>query len=296
MKKIAILLPTYNSENFLEQQIDSIIKQTNFNIDLYLSDDFSSDSTIKIINKFIKKNKNIILLQNEKKNGSAGLHFYNMLRRVDLSNYDFLAFSDHDDIWQSEKLKRSENFLISKFDAYSSSVNAFNDKGKHYYIKKSHPQKKYDFIFESPGPGCTFLIKINLALDFQNFIKRNKSVNKFIYHDWLLYAFARSRGYCWYIDSWPSVAYRQHSNNYIGANKGFYAFKHRFNIIFSGWWFNQIILLCDLLNSPSTKEFKAKYLLTRLKRLKLLLIANQCRRKLSDIILFIFIILISISK
>ena len=51
IKKIAILLCTKNGEDYLTEQLDSLIKQKNFQISIFVSDDKSTDSTIKILKK-----------------------------------------------------------------------------------------------------------------------------------------------------------------------------------------------------------------------------------------------------
>lgn len=55
MKKVAVLLATYNGEKFLEEQINSLINQTYTNFDIIIRDDGSRDQTLKIIEKYEKK-------------------------------------------------------------------------------------------------------------------------------------------------------------------------------------------------------------------------------------------------
>ena len=49
--KIAILLSTYNGEKWIEEQINSIFEQSDVEINLFISDDQSSDNTINLIKK-----------------------------------------------------------------------------------------------------------------------------------------------------------------------------------------------------------------------------------------------------
>ena len=63
---IDILLPTYNGEKYLKEQIDSILNQTYKNIRLIISDDCSKDSTPKILEEYREKDERIELyLQKE---------------------------------------------------------------------------------------------------------------------------------------------------------------------------------------------------------------------------------------
>ena len=50
MKKVAIILATYNGERYLSEQLESLRKQTYKNIKVYIHDDGSSDKTLDIIN------------------------------------------------------------------------------------------------------------------------------------------------------------------------------------------------------------------------------------------------------
>ena len=59
--KITILMATYNGSKYIEQQLDSIINQTYENWELWIRDDLSTDSTIEIINKYVKKDLRIHL-------------------------------------------------------------------------------------------------------------------------------------------------------------------------------------------------------------------------------------------
>lgn len=53
--KIAILMSTYNDEKYVDEQIQSILNQTESNFNLYIRDDGSTDSTVHIINTYSKK-------------------------------------------------------------------------------------------------------------------------------------------------------------------------------------------------------------------------------------------------
>ena len=59
MKKVQVLLSTYNGEKYLKEQIESILKQKEVDIHLLVRDDGSSDSTIKILEEISNKNKKI---------------------------------------------------------------------------------------------------------------------------------------------------------------------------------------------------------------------------------------------
>ena len=61
MKTVDILLATYNGEQFITEQIESILNQTYKNFRLLISDDCSTDNTRQIISEYVKKDKRIIV-------------------------------------------------------------------------------------------------------------------------------------------------------------------------------------------------------------------------------------------
>ena len=69
MSKVDILLATYNGEQFLKSQIDSILNQTYTDFRLLISDDSSNDSTVSILKEYEKLDKRIVLFLQEKNLG-----------------------------------------------------------------------------------------------------------------------------------------------------------------------------------------------------------------------------------
>ena len=62
MTKISIVVPTFNSERFIETCINSILSQNYQNYEVIICDNCSTDNTIKIIKKIIKKIINLKFL------------------------------------------------------------------------------------------------------------------------------------------------------------------------------------------------------------------------------------------
>ena len=99
---VAILLATYNGEQFLEQQLDSIVSQTYQNFKIYISDDCSSDATVRILQEYQQKFPDKIFYGINKKNIGYVKNFEKLLQGV---KEKYIALSDQDDIWQSDKLE-----------------------------------------------------------------------------------------------------------------------------------------------------------------------------------------------
>jgi rhamnosyltransferase len=242
MPKCAILLAAYNGEAWVEAQLDSILSQKHVDVVVYISVDVCSDDTLKICLDFARRDKRVVVLPSKLKFGNAAKNFFFLIQTVDVSTFDFIAFSDQDDVWFEEKIFRATSILSeNKFHGYSSDVIAFWPNGAEKYVKKSYKQKNYDFYFESAGPGCTYVLTSSSFIEFQKFCIVNKyNIQKFDLHDWLIYAWYRYHSYKWYIDDRPSMLYRQHTENAFGSNHGFGGVMKRLSWLRAGWYKNQV--------------------------------------------------------
>ena len=83
-----------------------------------------------------------------------------MIREVDFLDFDYVSLANQDDIWFSNKLQSAVLLIqFNNYDAVSSDVLAFWEDGREKLVKKSFPQKSYDYLFEVVGPGCTYVFK-----------------------------------------------------------------------------------------------------------------------------------------
>lgn len=115
---ISVVCPTYNSDNYIQRTIDSLVDQSIVADEIIFSDDGSVDNTIKILkkneSKFTNSNTKIIILKNIHKGPGAA-------RNAGIVNatYPWIAFLDADDIWHRQKLeivkKHINNFSEKNF-------------------------------------------------------------------------------------------------------------------------------------------------------------------------------------
>jgi rhamnosyltransferase len=287
-QKVAVLLAAYNGSAWINEQIETILNQKFVKVEIFTSVDLSSDNSLHLMNEIKKNNSNMHVLPYGEVYGGAANNFFRLLRDVDLNGFDLVAFSDQDDIWYPDKLYRAKHILEEqKAAGYSCNVRAFWPNGKKKLIIKSQKKKLWDFLFEAAGPGCTYVLRRDLAFSLQNLIRtRWDEVQHIGLHDWLTYAFARSNGYKWVIDTWVSMDYRQHTSNQVGVNEGWRAFKYRALKVLSGWGTHQAGLISsvlDLDDTPFVCNWKTR---GRLGLFWLALNANHCRRKKIDRVFF----------
>lgn len=296
--KVAVLLAAYNGMQWIEEQLDSIVAQTAVDVTLFISIDLSVDGTEAWCKVYADRHQGVLVLPSAGRFGGASRNFFRLLRDVEIENYDFVAFADQDDIWHPDKLQRAVQCLFLKgVDAYSSNVVAFWPDGSTLLLDKAQPQVKWDYLFEAAGPGCTYVVSHRLAASLKtSMLDHWVEVQDVSLHDWYFYAFARSHNYRWYIDPAPSMQYRQHESNQVGANSGLQALVARYRSIRDGWWFEQVRLIADLVNPGPELLPLADSNLGRIQLIKLSLRAWHCRRRLRDKLLFFLICWISAMK
>lgn len=255
--RVAVLLAAFNGEKFITEQVTSILRQLGVTTDIYISIDKSNDKTSFICKNLQSLYCNIFTYEAKERFGSAGRNFYHLIKNVEFKKYDYIAFSDQDDIWKEEKLIHGIKVIKSKNAiGYSSDVECFwnNSNKKNKIIKKSNPQRKYDYYFEPAGPGCTYLIEKSFAILLKEELYKLKSPP--YHHDWYIYALARSKNLIWIIDSTANVLYRQHENNQVGANQGIKQYITRIKKLRSGSFkkeHNEILNSVNI-KKPTTKE------------------------------------------
>jgi rhamnosyltransferase len=294
---IAVLFATFNGEAYLATQLKSLQHQESVDVFIIASDDCSSDSTPQYLTKASALDQKIIVLPTTKL-GSAAANFFRLLRDVDLTYIDYVALSDQDDIWHADKLCHAVDMISAKkVDAYSSNVTAFWPDGSQALINKSQPQRQWDYMFESPGPGCTFVISKVLALDVQEFLVNHQvACQSVAFHDWFIYAFARSRGYQWFIDTESHILYRQHPANVVGANVGVKAKLARFKKLREGWLVKQALLIAETLGYSDAWPIQKLKRYHFFDRLTLILNISKLRRRTRDRVALAFFLLWPLNK
>jgi rhamnosyltransferase len=296
--KTAILLATFNGEPNLESQIVSLLNQTNVSVDIYVRDDGSTDGTLKIINKFSKL-KQVVNITDYTQSGSPAANFFKILSHLVLSDYDYIAFSDQDDIWFPEKLNSAiDTIVFNEADCYSSNLIAFdNTKFSSWTLNKYSYIKQYDYLFQGASAGCTYVINTTAAsLVLKKLGSLSNCYPKGRSHDWLIYAICRSHGLKWVHDDRTFIAYRQHGGNAFGAMPGARGLLQRLSLSKNGWYRNQILWHRQFLaqQPEETRILNAIARLNVMDRFYLVSKAWDLRRSGRDCILISFLIMLGL--
>lgn len=214
MKRVTVLMSTYNGEKYLSQQIDSIFNQINVDIILIIRDDGSTDNTVDIINNYIKIKNKIILIKGKNVGATNSFKLLCDYALIN-SNNDFYAFSDQDDYWMPEKLSKAcDKLLLSNNNVklYFSNLKIV-DSNLNYIRMLYHNNVsiyKDNSLYEISAYGCTCVFS-KKALELFCRVK----INNLILHDNLIYYICIFLGEVMY-DSNSYIKYRQHFNNLSG--------------------------------------------------------------------------------
>lgn len=112
---ILIMMTTYNGEEFLIQQIESICQQSYSNWQLVVRDDGSSEQTLAILNTYAEKDARIQVVQNQTDYHGAYPNFWGLVAYCkQLKAYDYYMFADQDDVWDKDKLEVYMDFCSDK--------------------------------------------------------------------------------------------------------------------------------------------------------------------------------------
>jgi glycosyltransferase involved in cell wall biosynthesis len=104
---VSIIIPTYNTEKFIGDTLQSVQNQTYQNWEMILVDDASTDRTVSVIEEFAKKDSRIKLFKLEKNSGNGFARNIAVEKAVG----KYIAYLDADDLWFSNKLEKQIGFL-----------------------------------------------------------------------------------------------------------------------------------------------------------------------------------------
>ncbi|UTC13213.1 glycosyltransferase family 2 protein [Latilactobacillus curvatus] len=228
-KKIAICMATYNGEEFLKEQLDSILAQTNEDWMLFIRDDNSTDKSLTICKEYAEKfSDKIVLIRDSISCGSAEKNFLTImdyLKNNHTERYSYYMFSDQDDYWHKNKIELSLSKMLSMEKKYSNKPllvhtdlnvvdkyrNIISNSFFNYRKLNSSITELNRLLIQNNVTGCTMMWNLNL------FEMVDTSVPVAM-HDWWLTLIASCFGHIGFITQ-STIDYRQHGGNVVGATK-----------------------------------------------------------------------------
>lgn len=220
---VEILLATYNGECYIREQIDSILNQEYSNWIVRACDDASTDHTYEILSEYRNRFPDkFILEKNQKGFGSAKLNFFHLIRQ---SSCDYVMCCDQDDVWLPNKIsltlqemKRNEKedmpvLVHTDLKVVDAKLHVLSES----FFQHSNLRKRFeyrDILIQNHVTGCTMMMNRALV----DLLNMQDNYDNILMHDWLAAVVATGLGKVAFVDC-PTMLYRQHAVNSVGAKK-----------------------------------------------------------------------------
>jgi len=114
LPKISVLMPAYNTENYIIEAIESILNQTFKDFEFIIVDDCSTDSTLSILKEYERKDSRIIVLKNSKNLWIA----WNRNKLKKIAKWKYIIWQDSDDISIIDRLKNQYDYNLKLLPIY----------------------------------------------------------------------------------------------------------------------------------------------------------------------------------
>jgi glycosyltransferase involved in cell wall biosynthesis len=219
---VIILLATRNGAEFLQPQLDSFRAQTYGNWALLVSDDGSTDDTVGIIQRFASSVPQPVVIVPGPQKGFW--QNFVMLVRSEAINGDLFAYSDQDDIWFPEKLARAVDWFNVRAESpalYFTRTELMHGDGTPAGFSPLFTRAPLfrNALVQNIGGGNTMVFNRSARAA----LLATPTDAELVSHDWWTYQVVTGIGGDAYYDPWPSLRYRQHGQNIVGANIGWRA-------------------------------------------------------------------------
>lgn len=222
MPTVAVLMSTYNGGKYIREQLDSIFKQEDVNVVLYVRDDGSTDDTIKILERY-RDNHSVVIVQDGENVGPGESFMRLVYQYADVPDIEYYAFADQDDIWLEDKLK----IAIESITAHKDNKPVLYTSNQYIYIDGENKGDRHKDIqridlishmTRNTIAGCTFVFNKRLAQLVARADKPEQRIIKYRLHDSWIMLVAILCGKVVY-DTTSHMLYRIHSENVVGVRK-----------------------------------------------------------------------------
>lgn len=157
---LSVLMPVFNSEQFVAEAIESILNQTFKDFEFLILDDASTDKSLEIIKDFEKRDSRIKIYQNDKNLGVVA----SRNKLINLSKGKYIAWLDSDDVAIETRLKKQVNFLeahpeIGMTGAYPIIIDENGKKIRKWWFETDPQKLKIELFFHSPFLSSSVMIR-----------------------------------------------------------------------------------------------------------------------------------------
>lgn len=212
MEKVTVLMSTYNGENYLIEQINSVLNQKDVEIQLIVRDDGSGDDTISILEEYEKLGKLTLIKGN---NHGYIKSFMELIKNC--GNSEYYALCDQDDVWDEDKLCRSLFFLSQNSlipSLYCSNARLVDVNLQFIKNENKSPIVSLESaMIKNFATGCTVIYNKKLR-EYINLANDDIYISS---HDSWLCRVCLAVGGNVFFDSESHINYRQHGKNCVGA-------------------------------------------------------------------------------
>lgn len=259
---VTVMLCTFNGERFLAEQLDSIAGQTHARWSVVVSDDGSSDGTIDILRDYQTRwGRDRLNIVSGPRKGFAK-NFMSVTCGLELAS-DYYAWGDQDDMWHENKIEKALEWIKTVPDnvpaLYCGRTETVTVDG--LSIGQSplfgRPPSFSNSLVQSIAGGNTMVFN-RAALKI---LKDAGNDFPIVSHDWWVYLVVCGVGGLVHYDENPYVRYRQHGNNLVGSNTGFFSRLKRMRMILSGRfciWNQKNIAALESIETRLTNENQMK--------------------------------------
>jgi glycosyltransferase involved in cell wall biosynthesis len=229
---IDIILPAYNGEAFLVEQLNSLIAQSYTRWNLFTVDDGSTDGTSAILRQYTHMHPDKIHLLPHEESHSG--HIRSLFALMQASSAEYLMFCDQDDVWVREKVNITLERMKQLEERFSPETPllvftdlALVDKNLNVISQSFWAHQKIDpdlsqhwkkLIAQNVVTGCTMMLNRRAketAMSMMEYL-RHELVTHVIDHDRCIAISIAKSGHLGYV-AVPTVCYRQHDANLTGA-------------------------------------------------------------------------------
>ena len=220
---IAIIMAVYNGETYLNEQIDSLLSNTEKDFVLHIFDDGSTDRSAAVIQSYTDKYPSKIFYHRNVTNQGVIHNFLNGCLQVDA---DYYMFCDQDDVWLPEKIAHSvEAVKLAEAQSPNVPIALFGDaRVVDDSLQQLHPSFQQmsgyhtdaldvaHLLMENKLIGCTMLFNRALRDKLTDTVPDGLRM-----HDWWIALIASAFGRIIYLDE-TLLLYRQHTGNVVGGS------------------------------------------------------------------------------